>query len=904
MNKRNLILPAMLFTVLSCGSKEAAQPVNPDYEGEVVEMTISAQASKTTMGSDGSVTWNPGDRISIFDSAGNHEFVTEDGGAIAKFKGEALSNPKSVYMLYPYDPNATVDLASGEISTFIPAAQKGERNSFGKAMNVTAAIVKDRSFYALNSCGLIRLEITRNDVISVDIVSRDSKMVLAGRAKLSINGEKSVSVTADQGSPSVSLNAGGKSFEPGVYYLDAIPCQLTSGYDLRVYLADGKVSVIRKEETLKVGCSMISNVGKVDQTLNILSDRISLYFYDEVKGSLNQPFETDLPTSAKTGETAYKFNHCGQLLDFAVYSASGYRLIQSEVQNGLALTKEATEAYIKLPAISGKALKSVSLTSGTTVQAFMRYRIINDLTPASKSNPIAYLDLYGSRSPSPTGMAVNGEKDKAYYLYITSNANATLHSIDLVYDNGSSESTERGPYLVKSRSQYRKETSWTMSNETWTVDDLPGFCKVGNPDTDRYGGWKGMFTFNATGWWHCEKRNGRWWMVDPEGNPFISAGLCDFKLFTRNQPFKDAYAQKYESNVQKWANGEWNKLSSYGFNSFGAFCDESKIKNYLRVPYVLTLTPMTDYLDDIKEGYIAKYGEDCWKSEGPFGFPMVFDEGFSQKCESVFAAAQQNGYAMDKYLMGVMTDNEFPVMVNFLSTCLNWPDKEHINYKKAVQWLSDNNVSQSTALASVDWRRKFAAYCYEAYLQKVSSAMKKYLSNQLYMGTKETGSNWETALLNNYTFNVAAPYVDVFSIDYYNNWAPRPDVLRGWSERCGKPLILAEWYVKGEDVSLADPDVYTNMDGVGWTVPTQKDRGRYYQNYVLKCIESGVVVGWHWFKYCDGHPAAKISGSGYYSSDNCNKGVESITMDPYTDCLDQMKALNNQIFPLCLYYDR
>ena len=104
--------------------------------------------------------------------------------------------------------------------------------------------------------------------------------------------------------------------------------------------------------------------------------------------------------------------------------------------------------------------------------------------------------------------------------------------------------------------------------------------------------------------------------------------------------------------------------------------------------------------------------------------------------------------------------------------------------------------------------------------------------------------------------------------------------------------------------SLADPDVYTNMDGVGWTVPTQKDRGRYYQNYVLKCIESGVVVGWHWFKYCDGHPAAKISGSGYYSSDNCNKGVESITMDPYTDCLDQMKALNNQIFPLCLYYDR
>lgn len=894
---------AGLMSVLLCSCTANLTQDDPGKSWKLVEMTLNAISGKTSMQQDGTVVWNPGDRISVFDEAGNHEFITEKGGVTASFKGTALADPEIVYMLYPYDANAVADLKNGKIKTLVPAVQTGVKGSFGKAVNVTAAIVRNRTFFALNTCGLLKLTLTRGDVVSVDIVSCSKESSLAGRAVISMDAEGAPAVCVEAGSPSVSLNGGGSVLSPGEYYLDVVPGKLSGGYEVRLLLSDGSVSIVKYETPITVVTSGCTDIGNVDGRLNILSEKISIPFVNHSTGALNQPFASNIPGSLTQGPVTYSLQAFGRTLDFTIGSESGYCLFKSDWRAGLDLTEDLTGAFIQLPAIPGKALRAVSLASGTTTQSFMRYRIVKDLSSQSVDSPLAYLDLYGGMVPSPVGTIVDGEAGRSYYLYVRSNPNATLDCIELTYESVDSGVGEKGPYMVPARSQYRGDKSWTMYNESWTVDDLPGFCPVGNPDVNDYGGWKCGFSFNATGWFHCEKRGNRWWMVDPEGCPFISAGISTFKLYTRNQPFKDAYAAKYGSDEQKWAIGEWRKLKSYGFNSFGAFCDEPVITRNLKVPYILTLNPMDDYLLTIKDGCIAKYGASAWKEEGPFGFPMVFDEGFTEYCRSVAANAAVKGYASDPYLMGTMTDNEFPVNLNFLKICYEWPDKEHPNYLEAVKWLKDNNLEYSNAVASIDKRRKFAAYCYETYLRKVSSALKAYLPNHMYMGTKETGANYETALLNNYTFDVAGKYVDAFSLDFYSNWAPRPEILKDWSRRCGKPIVIAEWYVKGEDVSLAQPDIYTNTDGVGWTVPTQKDRGLYYQNFVLKCLESGVVVGWHWFKYCDGHPAEKIAGSGYYSSDNCNKGVESISMEPYTDCLEQMKKLNDQIFPLCSYYE-
>ena len=46
-----------------------------------------------------------------------------------------------------------------------------------------------------------------------------------------------------------------------------------------------------------------------------------------------------------------------------------------------------------------------------------------------------------------------------------------------------------------------------------------------NPEISKYGGFKGHKA-RATGFFHVEKINQRWWFVDPEGCLFFSNGSC------------------------------------------------------------------------------------------------------------------------------------------------------------------------------------------------------------------------------------------------------------------------------------------------------------------------------------------------------------------------------------------
>ncbi|WP_252273991.1 beta-agarase [Pseudomonas subflava] len=45
------------------------------------------------------------------------------------------------------------------------------------------------------------------------------------------------------------------------------------------------------------------------------------------------------------------------------------------------------------------------------------------------------------------------------------------------------------------------------------------------PQQDKFGGWIGGPTFEAKGFFRTEKRDGRWYLVTPEGNPFYSLGV-------------------------------------------------------------------------------------------------------------------------------------------------------------------------------------------------------------------------------------------------------------------------------------------------------------------------------------------------------------------------------------------
>ncbi|MBA7575430.1 hypothetical protein ES708_17260 [subsurface metagenome] len=117
--------------------------------------------------------------------------------------------------------------------------------------------------------------------------------------------------------------------------------------------------------------------------------------------------------------------------------------------------------------------------------------------------------------------------------------------------------------------------------------------------------------------------------------------------------------------------------------------------------------------------------------------------------------------------------------------------------------------------------------------------------------------------------------------------------INNWTSWSGKPFIITEWYVKGEDSGLP------NQSGAGWIVKTQTDRGLFYQNYTLALLESGNCVGWHWFKYQDNDPT--LQGA-ELSNIDANKGIVNYYYEEYKPLLNLMSEINKQVYDLSAYF--
>ncbi|MDP3209629.1 MAG: hypothetical protein Q8M65_10805, partial [Rhodoglobus sp.] len=85
--------------------------------------------------------------------------------------------------------------------------------------------------------------------------------------------------------------------------------------------------------------------------------------------------------------------------------------------------------------------------------------------------------------------------------------------------------------------------------------------------------------------------------------------------------------------------------------------------------------------------------------------------------------------------------------------------------------------------------------------------------------------------------------------------------------------LITEWYAKGMDSGMA------NTSGAGWTVKTQADRGRFYENFTLGLLEARGCVGWHWFKYGDNDPTDTKADP---SNTDSNKGIVTNRYAPST----------------------
>lgn len=443
------------------------------------------------------------------------------------------------------------------------------------------------------------------------------------------------------------------------------------------------------------------------------------------------------------------------------------------------------------------------------------------------------------------------------------------------------------PRRIETRKNTKVET-WT-AYPTRTLDRLKSFkLRRTDPASDQYGGRKDV-SLEATGFFRTQKIGDRWWLVDPEGHPFIFKGVTAFSV-GHSERQKNALSDKYGSR-EAWADAEMDHLRSLGFNGLGAWSDVRSVRKSSKpMPYTVIVSPMGRYKGVHIKRFGGKYLKHGWQNYR-FDLAMVFDPDFDKFVESELAKVE--AYRDDPWLVGYFTDNEIPWVNDALDRHLTLLAHDEPAYLAVREWFDarKGKGAKPEDITPED-RSAFSAFYLETYLSKVTAALRKHDPNHLYLGCRF--NQWKEELHNPAMFEVAGRYMDVISVNHYQRWTPDMEEITNFGKWSGKPFMVTEFYTKGEDSGLP------NSSGAGWNVHTQQERGWFYQNFCLALLESKCCVGWHWFKYMDNDPEDTTTD---YSNRDSNKGLVTWDFEPYAPMLDLMKQFNDRTLRLIDYLD-
>lgn len=418
---------------------------------------------------------------------------------------------------------------------------------------------------------------------------------------------------------------------------------------------------------------------------------------------------------------------------------------------------------------------------------------------------------------------------------------------------------------------------------TRTLADLPGGAAI-KPDTglSQYGGLASRRE-KATGFFHTVKKEGRWWLVDPEGCLFLHQGVSSVSML-RSPGAQAAWKEKFGSETA-WVEKTTSLLREHGFNGLGAWTDTGRMRT---ADPPLVYTRIWNFMSS----YGRKRGG-TFQQPGHTGYPgdcvFVFDPDFETFCDE--HARQLAADKDDPWLLGHFSDNEMPLRHGALTNYLALPASDP-GHQAAQAWLQARHGKTATAreVQPADLSA-FLEFMVDRYFRIVSRAIRKYDPHHLYLGARFHGSDLRFPEI----FRAAGPHLDVVSVNYYRAWTPDPQRLALWERQSGKPVLITEWYAKGVDSGLA------NTSGAGWLVKTQRARGLFYANFTLALLESKACVGWHWFKYMDNDPADLTTDP---SNRDSNKGILNNRYEPYQALLDSMKQINQRAYGLVDYFDK
>ena len=349
----------------------------------------------------------------------------------------------------------------------------------------------------------------------------------------------------------------------------------------------------------------------------------------------------------------------------------------------------------------------------------------------------------------------------------------------------SAKSVREGDSLAVESRKNAQDTVW-LTYGAETVSTLKGFNeRKSDPETDIYGGWM-TDRQEATGFFRTQKIGDRWWLIDPDGYPYICKGVAVFSMGGSDRQ-KEALKEKF-GTPEKWAEDQQEMLRSYGFNGLGAWSAVDFVKESEHpMPYTVIVSPMGMYKSQHIRKFGGKYHQCGWQGYR-FDLAMVFDSGFDAIIDKAIAPIAK--YKDDKYLVGYFTDNEIPWVNDALDRHLTLLAKDEEAYLTVRKWFEERKGKDAGVEDITDEdRRAFMAFYFDTYMSKVTAALRKYDPNHLYLGCRFA---WRNPLVE----KIASRYCDVISYNVYTDNITKFSSVKGCED---KPIIIGEFHFGNTD---------------------------------------------------------------------------------------------------------
>lgn len=426
-----------------------------------------------------------------------------------------------------------------------------------------------------------------------------------------------------------------------------------------------------------------------------------------------------------------------------------------------------------------------------------------------------------------------------------------------------------------------------------------------------YGGWKRL-RFAANGFFQTHHDGKRWWLVDPEGYAFISAGVdCieagspgvvegqeelfdwlpaeDDTLFARAYErgrmrqidfMKTNLMRVYGRNWrQKWEKITVGLMKRFRINTVGNWSDNAMARRN-RLPYVMNMNgyPTTE---------VKLYRD----------FPDVFDPAYRKAAQRF--AGQLEAVKNDPYLIGYFLQNEphWGFGDNNLAFEMFATPTPSFTKREMARWLRDEygsieafNTAWKQCLMNFDelegivlkdkptekaWEdcATFSGLMVDKYVEVVCDEVKKVDPNHLNLGMRYSSISSDLCYR-------AGAWFDVFSLNGYTN--PVPPDTEQISRRSGKPVLIGEWHFGAIDRGLPATGIQAAAN--------QVERGKAYRYYFEQGIVRPELVGIHWFQWNDQPIFGRFDGENY------NIGFIDICMKPYWELTDQVRMSHERMY--------